>query len=306
MRFLTFLFGLNLILSGISAQAHDGKGGMRLEPDPSTRSVALGEASFTEVGSIDAFASNPACLTSVGTLQISLKHSGLIQHLQSSSVSLSLGKSFGRSLVYPAIKLANRRFGLGFSLQHRSIELAQGSKWSSNTIFLGIGYCPCPYASAGLITKFLFSSDFEQVSASGFGIDLGARLEFTPRISWELVIRNLAGTVTWKNASDEKLPLATSLSLVAKGPFMATASARFGWSMTGGKQLAMGVEVPVYRRLKLRTELLRLVSASSRTILTGGFGLELGSYKIGYAFRSDAEQAFGLTHHFSITFNIFL
>jgi len=298
MRPLIFAF-LAIIAIGLSpSHAHEGKGGLSLEPDPSVRSIAVGHT-LLQGDAIDAFTSNPSCLTKVGNLEIALKHSSPIEHLESSLTSLWMGKAFGSKLQYPGSDVPSRRFGLGLALQHRSIDLAQGSRWSSNLVFLGVGYGFAPYASTGLTLKLLStSSDLGEISASGYGIDLGTHLELTSRIGLDLSLHNVLGSVSWHNASSERPPVVVSAGLTGGGPFGCWLSACMGWTSTGESRLGLGVELPIYEYLAIRTGLLRRSSESSRTIVTGGFGLRLRSFTLDYAFQSD-PVAFGLSHHFA-------
>ncbi len=293
---------IGLIVGATSLRAHDGKGGIGLEPDPSVHALALGSISLAETGTIEGFQSNPSCLPHVGSLQISFKHGGLVENLNASTMGFVAGKSFGRLLECPGKELDTKRLGLGIALKHRAVELAEGSDWSCETIFLGFGYAFAPYVSFGMTTKLLFStSDLNDVSASGYGLDIGTRIELNARTSVGLVLRNIAGRIAWKDAEDERPPFILASSATLNAPYGTRFNLGAEWLASGESRLGLGVESPAYRGLEVELGFLERKSTSSRTIFTGGFGFTHKPYTIRYAFQSDSD-AFGLSHHFSITF----
>ena len=291
-----------LVLCAQPALCHEGRGGMALEPRPSTRAISMGEAGLAETGSAAAFAVNPSCLPSLATLQAGLAHGNLIDGVPSSATCFSIALPFGTETDYLSGE-ARYKYGLGLSVQHEGFELAQGSGWSSQTVSLGLGYSPAPYLSAGIVTKTLFSTtDLADVGVRAYGIDVGTRLELTPRIDLGLVIRNILGAAKWDNGEDETVPAIFNLGGTVRIPYGMSAELAMAFAGTGGSKIGLGIDAPILETgFHVRGGYLHMPGDYSRSIMAAGFGFHYLRYRLAYAVRVDDENAFGVTHHISLS-----
>jgi hypothetical protein len=292
-----------LLLPAQQVLCHEGRGGLTLEPQLSTRALSMGETGLVESGSVEAFTINPSCLPFLTTLQAGLTHGSLISGVSSSATSLSIALPFGTEAAYPGSEEARHRYGLGLSIDHKGFELAQGSSWSCQMVSLGFGYLLAPFASAGIVSKTLFSSsDLQDAGVKAHGIDIGTRLELTPRIDLGLVIRNIMGGATWDGGESEAVPVIIDLGSAVMVPYGMTAELALAFAGNGDGKLGLGIDVPIMETgFHLRGGYLRRPGEYSRNILTAGFGFRHLRYRLAYAVRVGDENAFGLTHHFSLS-----
>lgn len=281
---------------------HDGRGGLTLEPQASTRAVSLGETGLLETGSAEGFAVNPSCLPLVGTTQVGLARGNIIQGISSSVTSLAIAVPFGQTIEHPGSGPIARAYGVGLSIDHRSFELAQGSSWSSETISLGLGRSLTPYASVGAVAKMLLSSsDVDHAGATAYGLDVAGRLDMDPRISVSMVVRNIVGSANWDGGQDESLPITLSLAGTVALPYDMCAELALIRPANGGGRVGGGVDAPIMMTgFHLRAGYARRLDGYSRNVFTAGFGFRHLRYRLAYAVRLGDESAFGRTHHFSL------
>ncbi|MFH1311693.1 MAG: hypothetical protein ABIJ00_00560 [Candidatus Eisenbacteria bacterium] len=292
-----------LLMSAHRALCHDGRGGLTLEPQVSTRGLSMGETGLVGTGDAESFAVNPSCLPLAATLQAGLAHGNLIDGVASSATCFSIAFPFGTSEGNPGSNAIRHKYGLGFSFDHKGFDLAQGSRWSCQTVSLGFGYMFSQYASAGIVSKTLFSSsDLDAVGVKAYGIDVGTRLELSPRIDLGLVIRNLVGGATWDGGENEAVPMVVNLGGTVMIPYDMSAELALVVAGSGGSKLGLGLDVPVMETgFHLRGGYAYRAGDYSRSLLTAGFGFRHQRYRLAYAVRVGDENAFGLTHHFSLS-----
>jgi hypothetical protein len=300
---ISLLIAGTLLLPAHLALSHDGRGGLTLEPQVSTRGISMGETGLVGTGDAESFAVNPSCLPLATTLQAGLAHGNLINGVASSATCFSVALPFGTEAGYPGIETPRHKYGLGFSFDHKGFDLAQGSRWSYQTVSLGFGYMFSQFASAGILSKTLFSSsDLDDAGVKAYGIDIGTRLELSPRVDLGLVIRNLLGGATWDSGESEAVPVVVNLGSSVVIPYGMSAEAALAVTSNGGSKLGLGLDAPIMETgFHLRGGFLHRPGDYSRTLLTAGFGFRHQRYQLAYAVRVGDENAFGLTHHFSLS-----
>jgi hypothetical protein len=292
-----------VLLAMQAALCHDGRGGLTLEPQLSTRAVALGETGLVETGSAEAFAANPSCLPVLSSLRAGVAHGNMIEGISSSATCVSVALPFGPTAQYPGIDGLQHKYGIGLSIDHKGFELAQGSSWSCEMISVGFGYSVAPFASLGILSKMLFSSsDVDDAGVKAYGIDIGSRLELKPGIDVGLVIRNLGGSATWDGGEDEAVPVVFNLGGAVTIPYDIRAELAMGFVGNGGSKVGLGIDVPILKSgFHVRGGYARRSDDYGRDILTAGFGFKHLRYRLAYAVRIGDEDVFGLTHHFSLS-----
>jgi hypothetical protein len=289
-----------ILVWGCQTTAHDGRGGLTLEPRMSTGALALGETGLTEIGHVTGFGVNPACLPLAGSFQVGAYYGDLIEGVPANTASVALAIPFGSPVDYDEKGPIVRRFGIGISVDHQGFELARGSSWSTETVSLGFGYGFTPYASAGILTKVLISSsDIDSAGATGYGFDIGGRLAVHPRLDFALVLRNIAASARWDEGENETPPLIVSIG--GSYEIVFGASAAFALSLVDDQsKYGLGLDIPLVSDFHVRFGYLHHPGDHERDILTGGFSYDGRRLRLGYAVRNDEEDVFGLTHHFSI------
>lgn len=299
---LVLIFGIALSVS--RSDAHDGRGGLTLQPEVSTRALSLGETGLTETGQVAGFAMNAACLPLLPSTRVGVSYGELIDGVSASRMSVAAVMPLGASEEYPESGSAAHRFGLGLGLDHRGFELARGSGWATETISVGLGYSLTSYASVGILSKVVFTnSDLDRAGAKGFGFDLGSRAALHPKVDLALVIRNLIASTSWDNGEDETPPL--TISLGTSYTLFFGISAEFALSALDDQtKYGMGLDIPVISDFHIRLGYLRHSADYARAIPTGGFGYDSRRFHLAYAFRSDEDEAFGSTHHFSLAVSL--
>jgi hypothetical protein len=285
-----------------AAGGHDGNGGLTLEPQQSVEAIALGGTGLSRTGIAEGFGVNPAGLPLMRSLGIGFARSTLIEGVTSSVTSAWLAAPLGRQLEYIGSEPAGRLFGVGLSLDHRSLDLAQGSGWSSDIVSVGFGYSASTYASAGILVKYLFtSSDITGTQATGFGLDLAGRVDLTPSFDFGLAVRNLLGTTAWEDGEDESPPVIVSLGGTLASPYGTYTDLAVTVKGSEGTKIGLGLEVPVMGTgFRMRGGYQYWTGDESRNVISAGIGFQHLRYRIAYAARFDDETALGTTHHFSL------
>jgi hypothetical protein len=262
----------------------------------------MGGVGFVPDGTGAGFVLNAAGLPLVRSIQAGLNYGNLIETVSASDVTVFAATPLGASLDYPGLDATGHRMGLAAAYEHRGLELSQGSKWSSGTLALGFGYAVAPYLSTGLVWKLMFTgSDLDGADASGYGFDIGARLDLNRMVGVGLVIRNLAAGTSWKSGDDERPPVIFGLGGGFNLPWEIRLEADAGTTDDAESQLGLGVEVPLGSTgLAVRGGYRYRSGAYDRYIPSLGFGIELNRFGLDYAVRFGDEVAFGTTHHFSL------
>jgi hypothetical protein len=297
---------LVLMWHSAAVASHDGRGGICLDAQASTRSIALGETGLVQTESGEGFTSNASCLPLLMSREIGVRYGSLVEGISASVTSVFLALPIGPRIDYLGREVIGRRFGLGLSLEHRSIELAQGSDWTSETICVGFGYAPTAYASMGLLAKTLFTtSDLDDAGVTAYGLDIGTRLDLRPQITVGAAIRNILGNAAWDSGDDESLPGIIALGGTFTYPKQIRTELILTLSQDIPAKMGLGIEIPVLRTgFGLRAGYLHNSGDYSRGIPTGGFGFTHQRLTVDYAVRADDETAFGLTHRFSLHYNL--
>ena len=295
---------LVIALTGTHSAAHDGRGGLTLEPEVSTRALSLGEAGLTEIGQAVGFGVNAACLPWSPSTQVGVAYTDLIDGVSASVTSAAAVVPFGSMTDYGETGLAAHRFGIGLGLDHRRFELAQGSAWATQTISVGFGYSLTSYVSFGILSKLVFTdSDLAEAGAQGFGFDFGGRLAVHPDLDLAVVLRNAIASTSWDNGEDETPPLTIGLGASYELPLRI--SAEFALSALDDQvKYGAGLDIPLVSDFHVRLGYLRHSADYARSVTMGGFAYYSRRFHLAYAFRSDEEEAFGQTHHFSLAVSL--
>jgi hypothetical protein len=271
----------------------------------SPASVGRGGFGLLEPGSALDFTANPAVLPLHEGFTAGIGHAGLVEGLAASVTSVALVLPFGPEVDFPGEKELTHRYGIGIQIDHRSLELSQGSAWSSQTVAAGLAYAPRPYVSAGIISKLLFtSSDLEDAGAWAYGVDLGGRLQLHSRLQLGISVRNIAGQVSWEAGANERPPVVVDVGVSASFPLRLQSDFCYEYRQFGHAKMGFGLEAPVAGTgLCLRGGYVHCSGDYSRNTLTAGFGFTLRRYGIDYAVRMDDDTAFGVTHHVGLGFH---
>jgi hypothetical protein len=287
-----------------ASAGHGGLGGLSLRPTPSVKAISMGETGLTDPDNAPGFAMNPASTPFILKPQVSLGYGTLVEGLSASQTTVAAVLPLGSEILVPGLGITVRRFGMGVSFDHRSLELSQGSGWSSETVSLGFGYRITPYASLGLLSKLLFSNtDLEGAGAKAFGIDLTVLLDINRSLSLGLALRNLGATASWEDGEDESLPLLFSLGGRVALPRNISTELTMTASDADRTKGGLGFNVPILDTgFSLRIGYLYHSGDYSRNIPTFGFGFNYTSFQLDYAARIDDDTALGTTHHFSLAY----
>lgn len=301
------LFAASVILIMLAAVAgpagaHEGMGGIGLEARPSVEALGMGETGVVETRNCGGFPANPAMLTWTPAGGVTFGHGSLVEGVSTPATSFCIAIPLGTPVDVPPLGDVGRPFCLGFSIDHSTVELSQGTEWGWNLISLGASYRVAPYASAGLAGKYLFSaSDLEGSDVKAFGIDLGAIVEMTPVLRLALSLRNLFGKATWEDGEDETPPFALAVGAGLSLPYSALGHAAYTYSAGAPGELGLGLDVPMSDTgLSLRGGYIRHSGEYSRSVFTAGFGYAYKAVSLDYAVKLDEELVLGTTHHVSI------
>jgi hypothetical protein len=264
----------------------------------------MGETGVSEIADVAGFAINPASIPYGLEPQIGLSYGGLVQGISSSVISIAALAPLGDGISIPTVELVGTRFGVGIAFDHQSLELSQGSGWGTETIGAGFGYRITPYASVGLLAKFLFSNTgLQGTGVSAFGLDVSSILEFSRTLRLGLAVRNVPGTASWDDGENESLPLLFALGGTVRLPRDITAQVDVTASGSDRTRGGLGVDVPVLDTgFSVRAGYLYHSGGYTRNIPTFGFGFAYASVQIDYAARFDDGKALGTTHHFSLAY----
>jgi hypothetical protein len=261
---------LAVILVGLPSTplaGHDGLGGLSLAPAHSVRSISMGETGLVETGSVLGFGTNPASIPFLTRPGVAVGYGSQAQGLSASRTTLAGVMPLGEEVTVPGLEAVGRRFGLGFAFDHEGVELSQGSGWGTETLAAGAGYLAAPYASLGLLLKFLFSNtDVE-----------GTRVESLP------LVFSLGGHLVLPRRVSADLTVSLSGADLSKG--------------------GLGLDVPVLDTgLSLRGGYFYQPGKYSRNVPTFGLGFVYTDFELDYAARFDNDLALGTTHHFALTY----
>ncbi len=303
-RTLGAALAVSLALLG-PAYGHDGLGGIDALPQASTRGLAMGETGLTQVGESESFMTNPSCLTSITGNQVRATYGNWMKDLGSSRTVLVYATSLGGRLEYPGDPDLGRRYGIGIAFDRTGVELAEGSGWASNVLYAGFAWAPVPYVSVGLSPKMVFSSsELERGKVSGFSMDYGLRLDFSPRVGLAAAVRNMPGKASWKSGESETLPAVYAFGAHVILPYEMIAEFMFAASGAVDDRMGFGLEVPLLEAmLRVRLGGLWLRGHENRSAFTTGFGVDLSVVDFDYAFKLDEDWATGMTHRLSLRFD---
>jgi hypothetical protein len=285
--------------------AHDGRGGLILEPQQSVGGIALGGTGITRCGMAEGFGVNPACLPYMRSPGIGFAHSTLIEGVTSSVSSGWIAVPLGKTIEFIGGNRVGSRFGIGLSLNHRSLDLAQGSSWASETVSVGFGYGASSYASAGILVKYMFSSsDVTGTQVTALGFDLGGRIELTSRLNLGVAVRNVGSKLSWDDGEDETPPVVVCFGGTLATPFGTFTDLAVTLAGSDDSRIGLGLDVPLAASgFHIRGGYRYCSGDESRTVTSAGIAFEHLRYRIAYAARIDDETAFGITHHFSLGTN---
>jgi len=303
MRLLTAATVLMMLFAGVGmVRAYEGGGGMSLGARPSVRSLGAGETGLAETNDALAFTANAALLTWLPGPAIGAGHSDLVDGIPASAISVRAAIPLGPVVKVPGAGETGRRFGVGFSLDHGGVELSRGTDWGWNQLSLGAAYRITPYASAGLMGKYLFSnSDLEGSAVTAAGLDIGAAVEMSPAVRLALSVRNMLGFTRWEDGEDESPPLAADLGAALGLPYGTAGRVVYTFSQGAPGRLGAGIDAPVAGTgLGLRAGYVHHFGDYSRGVITAGAGYAYGGFQVDYAVNLDDDLALGTTHHFSL------
>ncbi len=291
----------SVVMLASQSTAHDGRGGLTLEPRLSPRALSLGETGLTETCQAAGFATNAACLSRATSIQVAASYGDLIEGVSASVASAAITVPVGAPIEYVEGDPVMRRYGLGIGMDHRGFELAQGSSWTSETVSLGFAWNVTTYASVGVLSKLIFTgSDVDNAGANGFGFDIGSRAALHPRLDLALVLRNLIASTSWDDGEDETPPFTVNFG--ASFVLVRNACTEFALSVIDDQtKYGIGLDIPLIPAFHIRFGYLRHSADYSRDVLTGGFGFQAGTLGLAYGVRNDEDEAFGLTHHVSVS-----
>jgi len=210
----------------------------------------------------------------------------------------------GSDLTEPLQTSHVSRNALGAALDMTSLTLIEGSGYREAAVSIGGGIAPFSLLGVGLVGRYEHaSSDVTDVSASAWGVDIGASVELTDHLAAAFAIRNAMGRASFEGGDDEDRPGELTLGFAA-GHYKWW-QAEFDWVFQNDVTHALsgGVEVHVVPGMvDLRAGIAREQDpVSSRMVPSAGAGFALARVHLDYAFRADSDGSSDAQHQLALT-----
>jgi len=277
--------------------------------DPGVRAAALGGAFSALGGQPISMYWNPAGLYYQEDRSLEASYSSLYGLGLAKRTFLTLGvKSV---LDQPRFRgqnvqvLEDRRTGPAYALGIQSLFLDVGdSGYSELSVGAAAAWGYDDRLAVGLSLRGLFvSSDFSDVSATGYDLGAGLTFRVSERERLALAAPNLISRLFWKFDTTERLPFRVVAGWARQWSrtVVTTAEAEWREGEDGPYRLAAGAEWWVFPdRLALRTGYRRLRGGLKNVSKpTFGAGVRFGKVTFDYAFRLEPDLL-GDTHRIGI------
>jgi tetratricopeptide (TPR) repeat protein len=298
-RNLNIGFALILLFTLSRAAGEAGATGASfLNLGPDARTLALGGAGTSLTRGTAALYWNPGGLAGWTGTEAAFSHA---EHFQSIRYdNLGWAKSQG-SLGYGfALK------GLYLSDLEERTGPAEDPLAAFNAYFLTPSLTIAKTLARGLAGGATLKLVYQGIGtdhATAFAADVGVRYEMTNGLSAGAVLDNIGTKVRFVNES-HSLPVRFRGGLGFAPPRgRVRFAADFGDVFAEGWEIDLGVEAAVTERFFIRTGYASALRENGGLSgLNAGLGLVIGDLDVDYAFR--AFGVLGLSHHFSLTYNI--
>lgn len=183
------------------ATGQDNTGGSFSDAGVGTRAQGMGDAFVALADDVYAITANPAGLATMDRASISFEYADLF--------GLGLAKQSWLGASFPT------QWGT-HAVHYRGLRFAfDPFPQTANEVTLGYSYARSwgPVAVGTTIKYYDLSSDFDQGTASGFGLDLGARYQFATRWSVGASIQNLYSTLKYGTGTTEDVGMTWRLGV---------------------------------------------------------------------------------------------
>ena len=210
----------------------------------------------------------------------------------------------GRDLTEPLQTAQVSRNALGLALDVTSLTLIEGSGYREAAVSLGGGVAPFGILGIGLVGRYeRASSDVTEISASAWGVDVGASIELADHLAAAFAIRNAFGRASFEGGDDEDRPAEFTLGVSAGHYKWWQAELDWVFQNDVTSALSGGVEVHVVPGVvDLRGGIAREQDQfSSRIVPSAGAGFALSRLRLDYAFRSDKDGSLDAQHQLALT-----
>lgn len=210
----------------------------------------------------------------------------------------------GRDLTEPLQTSHVSRNAVGLALDVTSLTLIEGSGYREASVSLGGGLAPFGILGLGVVARYeRASSDVTEISASAWGVDVGASIELADHLAAAFAIRNAFGRASFDGGDDEDRAAELTLGLAAGHYKWWQAEVDWVFQNDVTSALSGGVEVHVVPGVvDLRAGIAREQDQfSSRIIASTGAGFALSRVHLDYAFRADPDGSLDAQHQLALT-----
>ncbi len=309
---------LGLVLAFLAGGADAGSvSGSFSETGSGARALGMGDAFVALSDDAFAMSSNVAGIANMDRISATFDYSDLY--------GLGLLKQSYFGVVIPT------RYGVhGFSYTGLQVEFTPFPQKLSETT-LGYSYARAfGPLSVGTSVKYMdLTSDFAQGTGSGLGLDVGAKYQWTPRLSLGVAIRNLYASVKYGTGTTETIPTSWRIGAAYRMSDRWALSAEYG-GISGDvfSRFRAGTEYwvmrPAYLRralnmdpdsifkeaessrypfaIALRAGLEKQFTGAKRVLPAVGTTLGMGSVRLDYAYMF-GNRELGETNRFSLTYD---
>lgn len=285
------------------------------------RAQGLGGAFVAIADDAYAMSANPAGLANMDRASVTFEYSDLF--------GLGLAKQSYFGAVFPT------KWGT-HGLYYRGLRFAFDpfpETLSEVTLGYSYGRAWGPIAIGTTLKYFSLTSDFDQGTASGFGLDLGARYQATTRWSLGASIQNIYSSLAYATGTDESIPTTWRLGAsyrisdrwlasaeydgVSDDPFAGFRAGTEYWIMRPGvKKVTQAAASPEQRSIfekekiavsypisfAVRTGFEKQQSGASSFLPSVGTTLGYGSVRLDYAYIW-GSNTLGSTHRYALTYD---
>ena len=210
----------------------------------------------------------------------------------------------GQDLTEPLQTSHVNRTALGLALDLTNLTLIEGSGYREAAATLGAGVAPFGILGFGLAGRYeRASSDVDELSASAWGVDVGASIELSDHLAAAFAMRNARGRSSFERGDDEDRAGDLTLGLAAGHHKYWQAELDWVFQHDVTSALSGGVEVHVVPGLlDVRGGIAREQDPiSSRIVPSAGAGFALEHVRLDYAFRADPDGSFDAQHQLALS-----
>lgn len=283
-----------------AARADYSDGGGFTAPGYGSRSWGMGGV-VAIGGTEEAVYWNPALLSELDRNRVGLSYVNLVPGAEAYQSQIAYAHVLKRGPENEP-GLAFNIHTVGVLYENLRLTLADGQKYSENSLRFSYAYSPMYFLTVGASFAFLkTTSDVINFDANGSLIDIGGRIALVKDVTMGIVFRNVLSELRFEDDLTIDLPVFYVV----------------GFAYTGVRHLSLEGNVQVragdvsrsvfggeYRffdnMLAVRLGLSSQAEGVSRTVPHMGLGFEYQRVRLDYNANFDKERAFDTTHRFSL------